>query len=89
MSDLLKHPLWQEKDLGAPLPDNEFGVSVCLPLWKHVIGYEEKDPEIVRTTRSPEEVARLLSRLEEKEREKRLARTAQQRATATVGERDW
>jgi cystathionine gamma-synthase len=52
MSDLLKHPLWQEKDLGAPLPDNEFGVSVCLPLWKHVIGYEEKDPEIVSKFRS-------------------------------------
>jgi hypothetical protein len=50
---------------------------------------EEKDPEILRTRMSPEEVARMLSRLEEKEREKRLARTAQQRATATVGERDW
>jgi cystathionine gamma-synthase len=47
MSDLLKHPLWQADDLGKPLPDHEFGVSVCLPLWEHVIGYEEGDPAVV------------------------------------------
>jgi cystathionine gamma-synthase len=52
MSELLMHPLWQEKDLGTPLPDNDFGVSVSLPLWKHVIGYEEKDPEVVSKFRS-------------------------------------
>jgi cystathionine gamma-synthase len=52
MGDLLKHPLWQGQDLGSPLPDNEFGVSVSLPLWRHVIGYEEKDPEVVSKFRS-------------------------------------
>ena len=52
MSDLLKHPLWREEDLGTPLPDNEFGVSVSLPLWRHVIGYEEKDPAVVSKFRS-------------------------------------
>jgi cystathionine gamma-synthase len=52
MTDLLKQPLWREGDLGLPLPDHDFGVSVCLPLWRHVIGYEEKDPEIVAKFRS-------------------------------------
>lgn len=52
MSDLLQHPLWQEQDLGTPLPDNDFGVSVCLPLWRHVIGYEEKDPAVLANFRS-------------------------------------
>ncbi len=47
MTDLLTHPLWREEHLGRPLPDCEFGVSVCLPLWRHVIGYEEKDPEVL------------------------------------------
>lgn len=52
MSDLLHHPLWQADSLGSPLPDDEFGVSVSLPLWRHVIGYEEKDPEVVSKFRS-------------------------------------
>jgi cystathionine gamma-synthase len=52
MRDLLKDPLCREGDLGSPVPDTEFGVSVCLPLWRHVIGYEEKDPEVVRHFRS-------------------------------------
>lgn len=52
MTDLLKHPLWTGDTLGSPLPDNDFGVSVSLPLWRHVIGYEEKDPAIVSKFRS-------------------------------------
>lgn len=52
MSDLLHHPLWREGDLGTPLPDHEYGVSVCIPLWRHVIGYEEKDPAVVGRFRS-------------------------------------
>lgn len=47
MTDLLQHPFWQADDLGKPLPDTPLGVSVCLPLWQHVIGYEEKDPAVV------------------------------------------
>jgi cystathionine gamma-synthase len=38
--------------LGTPLPPNEFGVSVSLPLWQHVVGYEEGDAEIIRHFRS-------------------------------------
>ncbi|MEN3939673.1 PLP-dependent transferase [Prosthecobacter sp. SYSU 5D2] len=52
MSDLLSHPLWQADSLGSPLPDNEFGVSVSLPLWSHVVGYEEGDQDIVSKFRS-------------------------------------
>jgi len=47
MTDLLKHPLCNAEDLGKAIPDHELGVSVCLPLWKHVVGYEEGDQEIV------------------------------------------
>jgi cystathionine gamma-synthase len=52
MSDLLRQPLWQDHTLGSPLPDTEHGVSVSLPLWRHVIGYEEKDPAVVSKFRS-------------------------------------
>ena len=41
MRDLLREPAWQEKDLGMPLPDDLHAVSVCLPSWSSVIGYEE------------------------------------------------
>ena len=40
------------EDLGKAIPDHELGVSVCLPLWKHVIGYEEGDQEIVSKFKS-------------------------------------
>jgi cystathionine gamma-synthase len=52
MSDLLKHPLCNAEDLGKAIPDHELGVSVCLPLWKHVVGYEEGDQEIVAKFKS-------------------------------------
>ncbi len=47
MRDLLTNPMCHVEDLGWPIPPSPYGVSVCLPLWKHVIGYEEKDPEVV------------------------------------------
>ncbi|MCB1275473.1 PLP-dependent transferase [Prosthecobacter sp.] len=52
MSDLLKHPLCHAEDLGKAIPDHDLGVSVCLPLWKHVVGYEEGDQEIVSKFKS-------------------------------------
>ena len=52
MSDLLTEPLWRPEDLGRPLPDSPFGVSVCLPTWNHVVGYEEGDPDIVNRFQS-------------------------------------
>ncbi len=50
---------------------------------------EEQVPEVVQTKLSNQDLARLLERLQQKDREKRLARQAQQRATAVAGERDW
>ena len=47
MTDLLVDPFWREQDLGKPLPDNDHAVSVSMPRWQHVIGYEEQDPEVV------------------------------------------
>lgn len=52
MSHLLTAPLWRADSLGSPLPDNEFGISVSLPLWKHVIGYEEGDTAVTSTFQS-------------------------------------
>jgi cystathionine gamma-synthase len=34
--------------LGQPIPDSPHAISVSLPEWRHVIGYEEKQPEIMR-----------------------------------------
>ena len=45
--NLLTDPLSKPEDLGAPIPPTPYGISVCLPLWSHVIGYEEKDPQVV------------------------------------------
>ena len=47
MNDLLSHPLWQPETLGKPLPDSPHAVSVSLPLWEHVVGYEEGAAEVV------------------------------------------
>jgi cystathionine gamma-synthase len=44
---LCNDPLWQDKDLGKAIPDSPHAVSVAMPLWKHVVGYEEGDPEVV------------------------------------------
>ena len=46
MTDLLTHPLWQRSDLGKPLPDSPHAVSVSMPCWDHVVGYEEHDPAV-------------------------------------------
>lgn len=52
MRDLLADPLYHASDLGATIPDSPFGVSVCLPTWDHVVGYEEGDPEILAQFKS-------------------------------------
>ncbi|MFM1919294.1 MAG: Cystathionine gamma-synthase [Candidatus Hydrogenedentota bacterium] len=50
--DLLLHPLCDAGDLGAPVPDSPHATSVALPLWEHVIGYEEKKPEVISRLRA-------------------------------------
>jgi len=43
---LLTEPLWEGDSLGQALPDSPHAVSVSLPRWQDVVGYEEKDPAI-------------------------------------------
>ncbi|MCC6352506.1 MAG: PLP-dependent transferase [Verrucomicrobiae bacterium] len=45
--DLLEYPVWRGEDLGRPIPDSVHAVSVALPRWSDVVGYEEKRPEVM------------------------------------------
>jgi cystathionine gamma-synthase len=45
--ELLHRPLWQARDLGLPIPASTHAVSVALPRWQDVVGYEEKRPEVI------------------------------------------
>lgn len=42
--ELRKNPLWRAEDLGKPVPNVPHAVSMCLPRWQDVVGYEEQDP---------------------------------------------
>ena len=46
-NNLLTAPLWDGSSLGKALPESQHAVSVSLPRWQDVIGYEEKKPEVV------------------------------------------
>ena len=52
MSDFLTSPPWQREDLGLALPDSPHAVSVSLPLWEHVVGYEEGDAVVLNAMRT-------------------------------------
>jgi cystathionine gamma-synthase len=45
--DLLREPVWRAEELGRPIPDSVHAVSVALPRWQDVVGYEEKSPEVM------------------------------------------
>ena len=45
--DLHSQPLCKPDDLGKPIPDSPHAVSVSMPTWDSVIGYEEEDPEVM------------------------------------------
>jgi cystathionine gamma-synthase len=45
--DLLRQPIWRGDELGQPIPDSPRAVSVALPRWQDVVGYEEKRPEVM------------------------------------------
>jgi len=49
---LHNHQLCRPEDLGAPIPDSKHAVSVCLPLWADVAGYEESDPRVIERMRA-------------------------------------
>ncbi|MDD5351130.1 MAG: PLP-dependent transferase [Chthoniobacteraceae bacterium] len=44
---LFANPPWRGADLGRPLPESVHAVSVALPRWRDVVGYEEKDPAVL------------------------------------------
>ncbi len=44
---LLTKPLWDGASLGKALPESPHAVSVSLPRWQDVVGYEEKNPEVL------------------------------------------
>jgi cystathionine gamma-synthase len=39
--------LWHPDDLGRPIPASTHAVSMALPRWQDVVGYEEKKPEVI------------------------------------------
>ncbi len=45
--DLLRDPVWRGDELGLPLPADRHAVSVALPRWQDVVGYEEKSPAVL------------------------------------------
>lgn len=51
LKNLLTDPAWTEKDLGDPLPDDRHAISVCLPTWDSVLGYEEGRDKVVKRLR--------------------------------------
>jgi cystathionine gamma-synthase len=42
--NLRNHPLCRAEDLGRPIPNTKHAISMCLPRWRDVVGYEERDP---------------------------------------------
>ncbi len=46
--DLFQQPLWQGEELGQPIPDSPHAISMALPRWQDVVGYEEKNPEVMK-----------------------------------------
>ncbi|SPE52846.1 MetB protein [Verrucomicrobia bacterium] len=52
LHELFERPLCKAEDLGRPLPDTIHSVSVAMPKWEHVVGYEEKRPEVMAQIKS-------------------------------------
>jgi cystathionine gamma-synthase len=50
--DLFQQPVWRGQELGQPIPASPHAVSVALPLWQDVVGYEEKEPRVVNALTS-------------------------------------
>ena len=45
--NLLEDPIWSATDLGRPIPESPHAISVALPRWQDVVGYEEGRPEVI------------------------------------------
>jgi cystathionine gamma-synthase len=49
--DLFENPLWQGEELGRAIPESPHAISMALPRWQDVVGYEEKNPEVMNRLR--------------------------------------
>lgn len=47
MRDPFTEPFCRSEDLGLAIPDSDHAVSVCLPTWADVIGYEEGEERVL------------------------------------------
>ena len=45
--DPFAEPFCRSEDLGLAIPDSEHAVSVCLPRWEDVVGYEENEDRVI------------------------------------------
>ncbi len=45
--DLLRNPVWEGDELGQPIPESPHAISVALPRWQDVVGYEAGRPEVI------------------------------------------
>jgi cystathionine gamma-synthase len=45
--DLFRNPIWEESELGKPIPESPHAISVALPRWQDVTGYEEGRPDVL------------------------------------------
>lgn len=45
--DPIERPFCRPEDLGCAIPGSPHAVSVCLPRWQDVVGYEEQDPAVI------------------------------------------
>jgi len=45
--DLCQNPIWEGKELGRPIPESPHAISVALPRWQDVTGYEEGRPDVI------------------------------------------
>ena len=48
---LIGNPLWRAGDVGKPIPDSPHAASVAMPLWEHVVRYEQGDPALLEQLR--------------------------------------
>ncbi len=45
--DLFENPIWTATELGRPIPESSHAISVALPRWQDVVGYEEGRPDVI------------------------------------------
>ena len=49
---MISQPVWRAQELGFPIPDSPHAVSMGLPRWQDVVGYEEKSAEVMNRLKS-------------------------------------